>query len=199
MKSDAPISSFSSGFLYPLRNTDKKTVLWIALLAIFVWILVSDLVNGGKSFLLHLSLARQTILGQTDAEIAGKIVRISRENRKILDGIGRLSGNRRRFEEHAGMIGSTFGRKLTLKKAAIVPVPGIPDFGRQDLTLRYTAGTIGILSELPEWKALSALPGVTLRSLRVAPGDTPDKEEATIAFRLFGTTDKPPAQKQGRK
>lgn len=115
MKPDAPSPSLRTGFLSPLLKADRKTVLWIALIAIFMWILVSDTVNGGKSLLLHLSLKRQVSLGQDDAEIETRLLRIVRHNRAIFDRIGSLTENRRRFEEKAGQVGEIFGRKLSLK------------------------------------------------------------------------------------
>ncbi|EQD71865.1 hypothetical protein B1A_05596, partial [mine drainage metagenome] len=127
--------SFFSGLL----KLDRKTILWIALIAIFVWILISDTVNGGKSLLLHLSLKRQVSLGQDDAEIASRLLRIDRHNRKVLERIGALTGNRRRFEEHAGQIGEIFGRKLSLKKSALHPVKSVLELDDQEITVTYKA------------------------------------------------------------
>ena len=186
MKPDAPSPSLRTGFLSPFLKADRKTVLWIALIAILVWILVSDTVNGGKSLLLNLSLKRQVSLGQDDAEIETRLLRIVRHNRSIFDRIGSLTENRRRFEEKAGQVGEIFGRKLSLKKSAIHPVANVSDLNQQDITVTYTATIEQILADLPEWKALSSLTGIGLRSYEIAPGGTPGKETATIVYRIAG-------------
>ena len=186
MKPDAPSPSLRTGLLSPLLKADRKTVLWVALIAIFVWILVSDTVNGGKSLLLHLSLKRQVSLGQDDAEIETRLLRIDRHNRAILDRIGSLTENRRRFEEKAGQVGEIFGRKLSLKKSAIHPVANASDLDQQEITVTYTATLEQILADLPEWKALSSLTGIGLRSYEIAPGSAPGKKTATIVYRIAG-------------
>ena len=186
MKPDAPSPSLPTGFFSPLLKADRKTILWIALIAIFVWILISDTVNGGKSLLLHLSLSRQISLGQDDAEIDRRYLRIDRQNRKVLGQIGNLTANRRRFEEHAGQIGEIFGRKLSLKKSALRPVGSVLELDDQDITVTYNATLEQILTDLPEWKALSSLPGIELRSYEIAPGSAPGKKTATIVYRIAG-------------
>jgi len=186
MKPEDPSSSLLTGFLSPLLKADRKTVLWIALIALFVWILISDAVNGGKSLLLHLSLKRQISLGQDDAEIKSRLLRIDHQNRKVLGQIGNLTANRRRFEEHAGQVGEIFGRKLSLKKSALRPVGSVFELDYQDITVTYKATLEQILTDLPEWKALSGLKGVALRSYEIAPGSSPGEKTATIVYRIAG-------------
>jgi hypothetical protein len=186
MKPDAPSPSLLTDFFSPLLKADRKTILWIAMIAIFVWILISDTINGGKSLLLHLSLKRQVSLGQDDAEIASRLLKVDRHNREILEHIGNLTVNRRRFEEHTGQIGDIFGRKLSLKKSAPRPDRSVLELDDQDVTVAYKATLDQILTDLPEWKALSSLPGVALRSYEIAPGGTPGKETATIVYRIAG-------------
>ena len=195
MKPDAPPPSWLTGLL----KVDRKTVLWIALIAIFVWILVSDTVNGGKSLLLHLSLKRQVSLGQDDAEISSRLLRIDRHNRAFRDRIGNLTENRRRFEEQAGQVGEIFGRKLSLKKSAIRPVPNVSELDHQDIRVAYQATIEQILADLPEWKALSSLPGVGFRAYEITPGSAPGKETATIVYRIAGRRAKTNPQIQTKR
>jgi hypothetical protein len=198
MKPDPNSSPLRNIFSAPFAKVDKKTVLWISLLAIFVWILASDLVNGGKSILLHLSLKRQVSLGQDDAELAGSIERIDRANRTVLAKIGVLTKNRHRFEERAGQIGDLFGRMLSIKKHPARPARNVPILLSQDVSVAYTATIEQILSDLPEWKGLSSLPGVALRSFEIAPGATPGKNTATIAFRIVGQQAKTTLNPKGK-
>nr|EES53912.1 MAG: protein of unknown function [Leptospirillum ferrodiazotrophum] len=196
MKPDTSPSLSRERLFSPRLPADRKTVLWIALVAVFVWIVVSDSINGGKSLLLHFSLTRQLSLGQDDAEIAGRLVRIDRKNREILGTIGRLKTNRQRFEEHAGQIGEIFGRKLSLKKSAPRSVPNVPELESQKATIVYKAHLEEMLADLPEWKALARLPGVSLRSFAIAPGSTPGMKTATIVYRIAGARDKTNGQTQ---
>jgi len=196
MKPDAPSPLSQDRLFAPLLKADRKTVLWVALVAVFVWILVSDTVNGGKSLLLHLSLTRQLSLGRDDAEIAGRLFRIDRKNREILGWIGRLKANRQRFEEHAGQVGEIFGRKLSLKKSSPRPLPSVPELEFQNATIVYKADIEQILADLPEWKALGALSGVSLRSFEIAPGSTPGIKTATIVYRIAGRREKPKSKPQ---
>jgi len=191
MKPDAPSPLSQDRLFAPLLRADRKTVLWISLVAVFVWILVSDTINGGKSLLLHFSLTRQLSLGRDDAEIAGRLVRIDRKNRESLGGIGHLKENRQRFEERAGQVGEIFGRKLSLKKSAPLPVPNVPNLEFQKATIVYKANIEQILADLPEWKALSTLSGLSLRSFEIAPGTTPGIKTATIVYRIAGQRKKP--------
>ena len=185
-------------FFAPLAKADRKTVLWIALVAVFVWILVSDTVNGGKSLLLHLSLTRQLSLGRDDAEIAGRLVRIDRKNRELLGRIGKLKSNRQRFEEKAGQIGEIFGRTLSLKKTSPpLPVPSVPALTFQKATIVYKGTIEQILADLPEWKSLATLPGVSLRSFEIAPGSAPGLKTATIVYRIAGMREGATRQPKG--
>ena len=195
MKQDTPSPSCLSG----LMKVDRKTVLWIALIAIFVWIVLSDTINGGKSLLLHLSLSRQVSLGQDDAEIASRLLKVDRHNREILEHIGNLTINRRRFEEHTGQIGDIFGRKLSLKKSAIRPVGNVSELDYQDITINYTGTIEQILADLPEWKSVSSLPGISLRSFEIAPGSAPGKKTATVIYRIAGMRAKANPQTQNKR